>query len=103
MESKVIINLNWQREVVIGVKHTLRDDVHEPDQDLRDRLVHMFLNESAPLLMVRDGFAQVRLVYDEKGTRLFEIKPIHPIEMPKFIPLIQENADKFKIEVEKNV
>ena len=96
MESKVMVNLNWHREVVIAIKHDIPDDVREPDQDVRDRMVHMFLNEAAPQLLVRDGFAQVRLVYDDKGHRFFEIKPIHPIEMPKYIDLINENAGKFK-------
>lgn len=100
MESKVLISLNWHKDVVISVDCPIRrGDIRLlADIDVRDRMVEMFINDASPIGMVDDGYAQVRKMYDEAGHRYYEIVPIHPIEMPKHIPLIEGNANKFKTE-----
>lgn len=98
MDSKVLISLNWHKEVVISIDCPVRKgDIRLlADIDVRDRMVEMFTNDASPGGSVNDGYAQVRKMYDEGGHRYYEIVPIHPIDMPKHINFIIHNANQFK-------
>lgn len=95
MESKIQVDINIHREPNIRVKWKNTEDV-------RDTLVNMFLHSAMPgfndshAICVKDGYCRISVVSQEAdGSLTAEIIPIHPREMPKHIPLIQENADKF--------
>lgn len=94
MESKVLIDVNYQRQEHISIKW-------RPSEDVRDKLLAMFLQtacpEGLPENTVIDGYCRVSILGKTgEGGIVAEIIPIHPIEMPKHIDLIEVNADKFK-------
>lgn len=67
-------------------------------EDVRDRLVSLFINKAVPKDIFLDGFARIsRLEVLDNGTVKAEIIPIHPLDMPKYIDHIQKNAAEFKL------
>src|ERR1700734_4116859 len=95
MESKIQIDVDYEMNPSITLKHKTTDDV-------RDRLVALFIQKAVPKDMSYEGFARVsRLHMDDDGTLLAEVIPIHPIDMPKWIDRIRENAAKFETAVDQ--
>jgi hypothetical protein len=83
MFSKIFIDLNTHKDVHIRLTRNDSDDV-------RDKMVAMFIQEAAPAITT-DGFCMIRSV-DPENQKVYEIVPIHPLDMPRFIGLIFENA-----------
>jgi hypothetical protein len=95
MESKIQIDIDIHRQESIRVKWKHSDD-------LRDTLVNMFLHTATPgfngthAISVLDGYCRISFASkNEDGSYEAAIVPIHPIDMPKHIDLIRENAQKF--------
>lgn len=94
MESKVLIDVNYHRQEHISIRW-------RPSDDVRDKLLAMFLQTACPEGMpentVLDGYCRVSILGKTgEGGLVAEIIPVHPIEMPKYIEQIKENAAKFK-------
>jgi hypothetical protein len=94
MESKISIDVDYEMNPAITIKFKSTEDV-------RDRLVGLFLQKAIPKDVTFDGFARIsRLNSLDDGTLLAEIIPIHPMDAPKHIDRIRENAGKFGIKSE---
>lgn len=97
MESKITIDIDIHRQEHINLRWS-------PTDDVRDKLLAMFLQTSVPGgygegngPTVLDGYCRLSVIGRNMDSGLTaEIIPIHPIDMPKHIKLIEENADKFK-------
>lgn len=92
MLSKVLIDINVHRQEHISVRWANSDDP-------RDKLVAMFLQaacpEGLPENTVLDGYCRISILGKTgEGGIVAEIVPIHPLEMPKHIDIIKDNADK---------
>lgn len=87
MLSTIKIDIDCHRQEHISIKWS-------PSDDPRDKLIAMFLQMAAPNDL--DGYARVTILgKNMDGGLSAEIAPIHPIDMPKHIPLIREAADKY--------
>lgn len=90
MESKIQIDFTVHRQERILINFI-------PSDDLRDKLIGMFLQTATPHNQVCDGYCILsKLEGNKNGGFTAELLPIHPIDMVKHIDLIKQNADKFK-------
>jgi len=94
MQSKVLIDINQHRQEHVFIRFI-------PTEDPRDKLVGLFLQTACPAGLpannILDGFCRISLLEQHPdGGLSAEIIPIHPLEMPNYISMIKENADKFK-------
>ena len=89
MESKIQIDINAQRKEHLTVKYI-------PSEDLRDKLLGMFLNTAIPMgVGILDGYCRISVLEYTGSLVTVQIIPMHPSDVPKHIPLIEENATKF--------
>lgn len=95
MESRISIDIDIDREerLLVNFAHS---------EDVRDKLLAMFLQHALPFESgknqpIFDGYC--RICFLERPTErsmMAEIRPIHPIDMLKHIPFIEETASKFE-------
>lgn len=89
MESKIMIDIDYETKPVVSIRQKNTEDV-------RDRLVALFVQTAAPNGYCYDGYARVsRLQVEDDGIQRAEITPIHPMEMVKHFEMIRDNAKKF--------
>lgn len=88
MESKIRIDIDEHRQerILIQLRHS---------DDVPDKLLAMLLQTAIPDgggWRIRDGYCRVSILSVEGNGVCAEIVPIHPIDMPKHLGQISENA-----------